>query len=488
MGEGGNFMKNRIDNPKVFISYAWGTEDYKEKVVSFAMDLMNDGIDVVLDRWSLKEGNDTYAFMEQSVTDSTITNVLILLDSNYEKKANERNGGVGTETQIISSEIYNSVKQEKFLPVIFERGMNGEIPKPQYLKTTLHFDLSQEEKYDLEYQRLVKRLYGIEILEKPELGKKPAWIEEKTNISTKTRTRYDCLKQQKSDDIKRNEFRNFLFAVNEEIVNFRRGELDNSIPADAYIKLYDDIMTYRDEFLHLLKYSYYVPEAYKIVASVMEEICTEIKDKSGYEGEIIKTLLHEIFIYVIAFYLKNKDYDALSYILLKTYFVGKCDYEDAQSFNVFYYNNENFDRAVSQRDNQKYCSGTASYWVNNINVEICSKNEFVFADIFCYNAAIFVENYIDEWFWFPITYIYNTKEYGNSSFQQFAIRLKSKEHLQEITKIFGFSSVDAFKRKYIEIEAKMRKGDFKEYRYTSTFKTAPIICRYVKAEELGTRN
>ena len=55
MGEGGNFMKNRIDNPKVFISYAWGTEDYKEKVVSFAMDLMNDGIDVVLYRWSLKE-------------------------------------------------------------------------------------------------------------------------------------------------------------------------------------------------------------------------------------------------------------------------------------------------------------------------------------------------------------------------------------------------------------------------------------------------
>lgn len=163
---------NRIDNPKVFISYAWGTEDYQAKVLSFATDLMNDGIDVVLDRWSLKEGNDTYAFMEQSVTDSTITNVLILLDSNYEKKANGRNGGVGTETQIISPEIYNKVKQEKFLPVIFERNLNGDIPKPQYLKTMLHFDLSQDEKYDLEYQRLVKRLYGIEIIDKPELGKK----------------------------------------------------------------------------------------------------------------------------------------------------------------------------------------------------------------------------------------------------------------------------------------------------------------------------
>lgn len=134
-------MKSTIEHPKVFISYAWGSEDYRLKVRSFATDLMENGIDVLLDQWSLKEGNDTFAFMEQSVTDQTITNVLILLDPIYEKKANGRNGGVGTETQIISPEIYNKVQQEKFLPVIFERGENGEIPKPQYLKTMLHFDL-----------------------------------------------------------------------------------------------------------------------------------------------------------------------------------------------------------------------------------------------------------------------------------------------------------------------------------------------------------
>ena len=208
-------MKITIEHPKVFISYAWGSEDYRLKVRSFAKDLMSNGIDVLLDQWSLKEGNDTYAFMEQSATDSTITNVLILLDPIYAEKANERTGGVGTETQIISPEIYNKVNQEKFLPVIFERGENGEIPKPQYLKTMLHFDLSQEEKYDSEYQRLVKRLYGIEIVEKPELGKKPAWLEDRSIIPTKTRKGYECLKQQKADDIKKNEFQSFLLAIKE---------------------------------------------------------------------------------------------------------------------------------------------------------------------------------------------------------------------------------------------------------------------------------
>lgn len=481
-------MKSTIEHPKVFISYAWGSEDYRLKVRSFATDLMGNGIDVLLDQWSLKEGNDTCAFMERSVTDSTITNVLILLDPVYEKKANERHGGVGTETQIISPEIYNKVKQEKFLPVIFERGENGEIPKPQYLKTMLHFDLSQEEKYDSEYQRLVKRLYGIEIVEKPELGKKPSWLEEKSILPTKILTGYECLKQQKSDNIKKDEYRNFLFAVKEKIVNFNKDELGGSVSEDEYIELYADTKLYRDDFLHLLKYSFYVPEAYKIVASVMEEICAEIKDKGGYEGEVVRTLLHEMFIYVVAFYLKNKNSDAVSYILSKTYFVGRYGYNEDRSFDVFYDHNENLDGAVSQKDGKNYYSGTANYWINNINIEICNKNEFVFADIFCHNASMFVENYTKEWFWFPITYIYDRAEYGNSLFRQFAIRLKSKEHLQEAVKIMGFPDTDAFKKKYIEVETKIKEGNFREYRYNSAFETAPVMCQYVKSEELGIRN
>ena len=47
-------MKSTIEHPKVFISYAWGSEDYRLKVRSFATDLMENGIDVLLDQWSPK--------------------------------------------------------------------------------------------------------------------------------------------------------------------------------------------------------------------------------------------------------------------------------------------------------------------------------------------------------------------------------------------------------------------------------------------------
>ena len=118
-------MKRTIENPKVFISYAWGSKEHDEKVLAFASGLVSNGIDVVLDKWDMTEGNDTYAFMERSVTDPTITNVLMLIDPVYAKKADAHTGGVGTETQIISTQVYQKVDQNKFIPVVFERGEAG---------------------------------------------------------------------------------------------------------------------------------------------------------------------------------------------------------------------------------------------------------------------------------------------------------------------------------------------------------------------------
>ena len=104
-------MKKTIKNPKVFISYAWGTQAFQMKVLAFATALKSDGIDVVIDKWSIEAGNDMNSFMEKSVSDPSITNVLILLDPVYVDKADGRQGGVGTETQIISQEVYKKVDQ-----------------------------------------------------------------------------------------------------------------------------------------------------------------------------------------------------------------------------------------------------------------------------------------------------------------------------------------------------------------------------------------
>ena len=59
---------------KVFISYSWSSE---EKVCEIVERLMYSGIDVVFDKYDLKEGQDKYVFMEKSVNDDTVDRVLI---------------------------------------------------------------------------------------------------------------------------------------------------------------------------------------------------------------------------------------------------------------------------------------------------------------------------------------------------------------------------------------------------------------------------
>lgn len=101
-------MEN-IKTKKVFISYSWSNEEHKEKVIRLAEELVNLGIDVILDEWDLKPGQDKYEFMEQIVTDSSLDKVLIITDRVYAEKANKRQGGVGAETQIITPSLYEDL-------------------------------------------------------------------------------------------------------------------------------------------------------------------------------------------------------------------------------------------------------------------------------------------------------------------------------------------------------------------------------------------
>ncbi len=64
--------------PKAFISYSWTSERHQEAVRSWADRLLADGVNVVLDQYDLKEGDDKYAFMEKMVTDASVSGVMMI--------------------------------------------------------------------------------------------------------------------------------------------------------------------------------------------------------------------------------------------------------------------------------------------------------------------------------------------------------------------------------------------------------------------------
>ena len=49
--------------PKLLISNSWSNPMYEEWILNFATELRESGVDVILDKWDLKEGHDAVAFM-----------------------------------------------------------------------------------------------------------------------------------------------------------------------------------------------------------------------------------------------------------------------------------------------------------------------------------------------------------------------------------------------------------------------------------------
>jgi len=157
---------------------------------------MGDGVAVVLDVFDLREGQDKYSFMERMVKDHEVTHVLAICDRIYAEKADARKAGVGSESQIMSKEIYDKVEQSRFIPVIAEIGPDGEPFLPTFFKTRIWIDFSTPEAVNDNWEQLIRLLFGKPLHEKPALGHPPAYVTEDTSSpASPARGKYESLKQ-----------------------------------------------------------------------------------------------------------------------------------------------------------------------------------------------------------------------------------------------------------------------------------------------------
>ena len=165
--------------PKLFISYSWSNAEHEQWVIDLATELRESGVDVILDKWDLKEGHDAVAsVMEKMVTHPEIKKVAIVCDEKYAAKADGREGGVGTETQIISREVYENQAQEKFVAVVCGKDVNGKAYLPTYYKSRIYIDLSEADRYADNFERLLRWIFDKPLYVKPELGNKPSFLSE----------------------------------------------------------------------------------------------------------------------------------------------------------------------------------------------------------------------------------------------------------------------------------------------------------------------
>jgi hypothetical protein len=87
----------------VFISYSWDDDQHCEWVRKLAERLRADGVDVSIDRWVAVPGDQLPAFMERAIRENGF--VVIVCTPRYKSRSDSREGGVGYEGDIMTSEV-----------------------------------------------------------------------------------------------------------------------------------------------------------------------------------------------------------------------------------------------------------------------------------------------------------------------------------------------------------------------------------------------
>ncbi|WP_052238812.1 toll/interleukin-1 receptor domain-containing protein [Pectobacterium brasiliense] len=154
--------------PKVFITYSWDSPEHKQWVANISGWLRQNGIDVILDQWHVRGGEDLITFMERSIGEAD--RVIVICTENYVHKSKDRTGGVGYESILVMNELINNLGTSKFIPII--RQSTPPYITPNSLSTRLYYDLSGGKTYNDTLKNLLMELHDIRI-PIPPLGKNP---------------------------------------------------------------------------------------------------------------------------------------------------------------------------------------------------------------------------------------------------------------------------------------------------------------------------
>jgi hypothetical protein len=286
--------------------------------------------------------------MESMVTDPSITKVILVCDRVYADKADGRSGGVGTEAQIISGEIYESTTQDKFVAVVVERDDEGKAYVPAYYRSRIYIDLSDTTTYAQNFEQLLRWIYDKPLYQKPALGRMPAFLEGDQSVALATSARFkraiDAVRDNRSNAVPA--MTEYLTALAEQLEAFR---LDPTLePFDeAVVASVEAFVPYRNEALELfLASALYLDtlETRNAIHRFFERLVPYLNRRASvsswkeWDFDNFRFIIHELFLYGIAAFVRHERFEAADHLMSTEYFVGEnqdLGRETMVSFEVF---------------------------------------------------------------------------------------------------------------------------------------------------------
>lgn len=438
--------------PKAFISYSWSSPDHQQWVLDLATQLRESGVDVIFDKWDLKEGDDAIAFMESIVTDDSIEKVIIVLDRVYAEKADDRKGGVGTETQIITPHIYKKVRnQNKFVCVISETDAEGKPYLPAFYQSRLYIDLSEEEIFAENLEHLLRWIFNRPAYPKPQVGKPPAFLDETTVLlPTRSRAKRAIDHLQKGSDVSNAALADYLETLSESLESLR---LDGSTPEpfdQAVVDSIDTFLPYRDEYIHVISVlARHNPKSQQIatIKRFFERVlvyCFPPPTMNSYRSDSFdnyKFILHELFLYTVAIFTKHQCFSSVDELVRGGFYLGNLQqflHDPMQGPSIFYQN------LVSMDVRKKRLSLNRTSLQADMLKERSKNSGIVFEDLMQADFVLFVRDAADAVArgthnrWYPTTLVFTG--YRSLPFEIFA-RARSASYFLQIAPMLGVSGL-----------------------------------------------
>ncbi|MTD10816.1 TIR domain-containing protein [Acinetobacter sp. YIM 103518] len=382
-----------IATPKIFISYSWTTPEHQSWVIELAETLVQNGVDVVLDKWELHEGDDSHAFMERMVNDSSVTHIIMIIDEKYTARANDRSGGVGTESTILSNELYTKKGKNNIVAVLAEPNVN----KPTFYASRIHIDLSNEEKYTEELEKLIRWAFGKFEYEKPVLGTPPSFIvAEDTGIVLNTNLEYklaiDSLKKGKANVI--SSVKNYLEKLETEISKYK---FDKNDTKQQFFAKLESFKAYVDEFKNITNEAclFRNSSIHRLYHKFFEELLTyqEVipngQSKLIAEIEFFRFITWILVLNYISILIKNESFDEVAEFLEEIYtlpeYFRNSENTKYRNFLVFKLYTDGF---IDSLEEQKYYSIEGHLLKEFSNDQIVSFKELCETDLLIYLKSL----------------------------------------------------------------------------------------------------
>ena len=443
--------------PKVFISYSWTTQHHRDRVKEWADRLLHDGIEVIIDTYDLKSGQDKYNFMEKMVTDRTVTNVLVFCDRGYVEKADERNRGVGTESQIISQEIYEQVEQTKFIPIVCEFDDDNEPFLPIFFRSRMYIDFSSLEKTNANWESLLRHLYGKPEAEKPKVGEPPAYLRAKSTPASPAIYSFEPLRRsildaQPSLPLYRKEFLDDCLRQADELRVRERPEVDNldKMILENCGKL-SVVRNHIVDWVILEASVAQTPDFSEALVELLEGIGdlrsrpTELKEWNDAWYEAHWLFAFETFVYVIAALLKVRAFGDLNNLFTSHFLMPISEWDTNKQFVRF----DGF-WTVSGKLSKNLSSGETRYIspLAEVVKRQANREDVPFSDLIQADLLAMLASFIPPCTrtWFPQLMLYS--RYGEAF--PFFVRASQHKHYANLATITGITDADVLRERVRE--------------------------------------